>query len=181
MTDNFQSIPPYQAPPPPPAQKSNRTILIVAIVVGALCLCTIACIAVIALGGGAFLGIGSSGSEKAPVEDVLTAYMVAMEGKYVEGAYALFSPRAQSQFASTDLVGLIEGDNYQLFQGFDRLSVTEIEISVEANIDQNAPQGSVATVSGGVFYDGGYEGTFEAILEKVDDTWRIHNVTVAIP
>lgn len=161
-----------------PPQKSNTNLwILLAVAISILCCCII-CIAAIALGG---LGIGSIAMEKAPIESVLGSYMNYMDAKDAKSAYALFSPRAQRQFSLAKLQELLEGNNYVIFEGYQSLSVANLNISAAANINPDVPQGTVANVTGTVKYEGGFQGTFSGVLEKVDGKWQLHNINVTVP
>src|ERR1700690_4039115 len=145
MTDELQQassepeVPPEpQVPIPPPLQpqKSNKHIWIVAgVAVVLLCLCSIACVA---LFGTAIYKVYT---EKAPVQGVLDSYMRYMANKDAESAYALFSPRAQRQIPISKVQEMLEGNNYFLFEGYQSLSVSNLNISAAASANPDAPQG----------------------------------------
>jgi hypothetical protein len=188
MTDELQpllseplpEIPPIPAISPdvitPQPKKSNKNLwIIVGIVLGLLCLCSIICVVAIVL------GVGKVGVERAPVEAVLDAYMKSMAAKDIEGAYALFSPRAQRQFLSSDLQELTEGNNYYVFKGYQSLEIQIVNINAAVNVNPDVPQGTIANVTAIVSYDAGFTGSISAVLEKVDGTWMLHAINVTVP
>jgi hypothetical protein len=185
MTDELhktlseQEVPPVSqisTPQPPQPQKSNKNIwIIVGVALVVLCLCSITCIA---LFGSSIYKVYT---EKAPVETVLNDYMRYMSVKDAQSAYALFSPRAQRQFPISKLQELLEGNNYLLFEGYQRLSVSNINISAVANINPDVPQGTVAKVTGVIEFEGGIQGSFDGTLEKVDGKWMIDGIYVTVP
>ncbi len=115
------------------------------------------------------------------IQRVITEFMEAGERKDVDAAYAMFSPRAQKITPREQITTFIQGKTHVLFEDFESITITKLVISKTANIDPNAPQGTVATVEGVVHYQGGVEGNFRAILEKVDDEWRIYGINITIP
>jgi hypothetical protein len=185
MTDTSQQVPSEPENPstpsptpsiPPQPQKSNKNIWIIAgIAVGIVCLCSIICIAVF---GGSMFRIYK---EKAPVESVLDAYMTAMVNKDADSAYALFSPRAQRQIPVSKIQELLDGNNFVVFEGYQSLSIGNINISATANTNPDLPQGIVAKVNGIVTYEDDVQGTFNGILEKVGDQWMIDSMFVTVP
>ena len=187
MNDTSQQVLPPQENPPTPApapsvhptsqpQKSKKNIWVIAgIVISALCLCSVACVAVFGT------GLFQVYKERAPIESVLDAYMIAMENKDAKSAYTLFSPRAQRQIEVSTVQEMLEGNNYFLFEDYQSLSVTNINISAAANTNPDFPQGVVAKVNGVISYEDDIQGSFNAVLEKVDDKWMIHGINVTVP
>ena len=181
MADNYQPpvtqpLPeqPLVEPPQPvvqPPKKSKKWIwVVVGISLSALCLCAVA-VAVFIVYGAKQVTI-----ERSPIESILDQYMQAMANKDAEGAYALFSPRAQRQIPISDLQMWITGNNYLLFEGYQSLSVDQLKINAAVNLDPDAPQGTVAVVSGTTSYSGGFKGTFSGTLEKVNRKWMIDGI-----
>ena len=167
-------VPPNITSPQP--KKSKKMLLIIlGIIAGVLCLGSIICVAVVAL------GTSKVAVEKTPVEAVLDSYMKYMAAKDFEKAYDLFSPRAQRQFPISEIQELIEGNNYIVFEGYRSLSVKNLNISVAANTNPDLPQGTVAKVTGTITYENGIEGTFNGTLEKVDGKWQIDGIFVNVP
>lgn len=161
---------------PPLPKKSYKGLWIIACLsIVALCLCSIICIATIALGVRGII------VERAPVESVLDTYMKDMMAKDVESAYALFSPRAQKKLAISDLQELTEGNNYILFEGYRNLSIQNFNVTAGATTNPDAPQGIVARVTGIINYEGGFQGSINAILEKVDGKWQLDSAYVMVP
>lgn len=185
MTDESQQIPPGQENPqtltpsnsisPQPPKSKRNTWIIAGAAVSILCLCSILCVAV--FGAGMFTVY----KEQAPVESVLDAYMRHMSNKDADSAYALFAPRAQRQIPFSEVQDLLEGNNYFLFEGYQSLSVEEINISATVNPDPDVPQGIVAEVTGTITYAGDVQGTFDGVLEKVGEEWMIDGVYVTVP
>jgi hypothetical protein len=120
-------------------------------------------------------------TEKAPVESVLDAYMRHMANKDADSAYALFSPRAQRQIPISEVQEMLEGNNYFLFEGYQSLSMTNLNISAAANTNPDLPQGTVAEVTGVITYEGDIQGSFNGVLEKVGDEWMIDGIYVTVP
>ena len=185
MTDESQQVPLPQEnhpapqvsnPIPPQSQKSNKnTWVIVGIVIVVVSLCSIICVAVF---GASMYKIYT---EKEPVETVLDTYMRHMVNKEAASAYALFSPRAQRQIPVSEVEKLLEGNNYFLFEGYQSLSVSNLNISALANTNPDLPQGTVAKVTGIIIFEGNIQGSFNGILEKVDGTWMIDSMYVTVP
>jgi hypothetical protein len=185
MTDESQQVTPPQDNQPEPQvlnsaplqpKKSNKnTWIIVGIAIAVVCLCSVACLAI--FGTSMFKVL----QEKEPVETVLDSYMQHMADKDTESAYALFSPRAQRQIPISELENMIEGNNYILFEGYQSLSVSNLNISAAANTNPDLPQGTVAKVTGILMFEGNIQGSFEGVLEKVDDKWMIDGMFITVP
>jgi len=185
MTDDLQTssspqeippVPPVSTPLPAQPRKSNKKKLMIAgIVVAVLLLCSITCVLLY----GAVLK--KVNAEKAPIETVLGNYMQYMEDKDAESAYTLFSPRVQRQIPISDIENLLKGNNYILFEGYQSLSVSNLNVSATANMDPDLPQGTVATVTGDIFFEGNIHGSFNGILEKVGGIWMIYGMHVTVP
>lgn len=187
MTDESQQVPlqPEPSPVTPPqipdpvtstTQKSKKkTWVIVGIVLGVLLLCSIVCVAV--FGTSLYKVL----TEKAPVEAVLDAYMQHMVNEDVESAYALFSPRAQRQIPISKVQEMLEGNNYFLFEGYQSLTLSNLNISAAVNTNPDVPQGTVANVTGVIIFEGDIQGSFTGILEKVDGEWMIDAINITVP
>ncbi len=189
MTDELQqSAPESQHEKPsvapeviaPHSQQSNKSLwVILAVAIGLVCCCSVICLVAIGLGGlGTF---GAIATEKAPIESVLGSYMKYMDAKDAKSAYALLSPRAQRQIPLSKVEELLEGNNYVVFEGYQSLSVGNLNISAAANTNPDVPQGTVANVTGTIKFKGGFQGTFTGVLEKVDGKWQIDSMYVVVP
>lgn len=186
MTDSSQqqnSFPesftqPSEIPDVLSPKKSNNSKWIIGGVIGFLlliCICVALCVAV---GGTGFAKVFQ---EREPVQAVISEFMQEMESKNTDKAYALFSARVQRQLDISEIEKMIEGNNFVLFQGYQSVEILNLNISQAFNTDQNLPQGTVATVDGTISYDGGFIGQFNAVLEKEDDIWRLHNINITVP
>ncbi len=165
---------PVAAPPPP--KKSRRTLWIIAAsVVGTLCVCGIVLAAIAVPSSFAVM------QERAPVTAVLDSYMQKMVAKDTQAAYALFSPRAQRQVPISEIEKLAQGNNYVIFDGYQRLVINNLNLSATVNTNPDVPQGTLANVSATVSYDYGFKGKLTATLEKVNGAWMIDGVYVTVP
>jgi hypothetical protein len=161
---------------PPAPKKSNKNLWVIAgIVIGVLCLCSILCLVLVGT------GVGKVIVERAPVNAVLDAFMKDMAAKDVESAYALFSPQAQRQIPISKVKEMIEGNNYILFEGYQSLSLGNLNLSAAANTNPDAPQGTLAKVTGTILYEGDIQGRFDSILEKVNGKWMLDQINVTVP
>lgn len=161
---------------PPSLRKSNKMPWIIAGIIGVfICLCCAACLALTVSGVGRIL------LEKAPVEAVLKSFMEDMQAKDVEAAYGLFSPRSKQTTPLTDLKNMLEGNNYILFDGYENLTVQNLNFSAAINTNPEMPRGTVANVTGMISYEDGYTGRFTAVLEKVDGQWKLFNINITVP
>ncbi len=161
---------------PAPPKTSNKNLWIIAgIAIGVLCLCSILCLVLFGT------AVGKAMVERAPVELVLDTFMKDMEAQDIKSAYDLFSPRAQRQVSVTDLEKLTQGNNYKVFDGYESLSIQNLNLTVAANTNPDRPQGAVANVTATVSYTDGFTGNLAAVLEKVDGKWRLFNIHVNVP
>lgn len=170
-------IPPSSTATPPTRQLLNKKVWIIGsvVIVAGLCLCSVACLAMLGI------SLFRVNAERQPVSQLLDAYMRYMSNKDVEAAYALFSPRAQRQMSYSELEKMLEGNNYILFEGYQSLEVSELRVEAVAHNNPDAPQGIVATAKGVITFEGGIQGTFNGVLEKVGDTWMLDDVYVTVP
>jgi len=120
-------------------------------------------------------------TEKGDVEAVLDQFMTAMESKNAEGAYSLFSSRAKRQMRLIEIESWLSGSDFVLFEGYESLNVVALNIGPVYSTDDDQPQGTVARVSGSVKYIGGYEGGFQATLEKEAGEWKLDHIRVNAP
>ncbi len=175
-TPSMPAAPAAPAAASPTPRLSRRNLWIWAGAVLALvCLCSMGCLALTAT------GIGKVLIERGPVEAVLDKFMRAMVARDTQSAYALFSPRAQRQVPISELEKMIAGRNYALFDGYQAVRVDQLQLTAAANLDPNAPQGTIAEVTGTVQYDGGITGTFTGTLEKVNGLWMLDRIFVNVP
>jgi hypothetical protein len=133
----------------------------------------------VGLGVLSFVG-GLISTELPKVESIINDFMNAMVEKDVNKAYALFSGRSKSKFSATQL-DLLQGNNYILFDGYEDVTITGYYLSKILNTNPDVPQGTVAKVSGTVSYKDNCTGTWNAILEKEGDEWRIYSINVTVP
>jgi hypothetical protein len=160
----------------PQSKKTSKNLWIIAIVTfGVLCLCSVICISVVVFGA---LKVNA---EKAPIGVILDTFMKDMVANDAESAYALFSPRMKRQIPISKIQEMLEGNNYVLFEGYQSLSVQNLNINAVANTNPDVPQGTVAKVTGLIEYEGGMQGTFNATLEKVDGKWQVDGMYITVP
>jgi hypothetical protein len=159
-------------------KKRNRTIIIVGIVLVILCVCTIAGISLLSVIGKTAVGFSDN---QADVQEVIDNFMKLMTDKNVDKAFDLFSSRAQKKMSISDLEKLIDGSNFALLEGYERLEITTFNLRKAINSNPDLPQGTVAEVQGVVYYEGGLTGNIEAVLEKENDKWRLHFINITVP
>lgn len=169
-----QTVQPIVTPSAPKKSNTNSWIIAGAALV-VICICGVICLALLGT------GVGKIIVERAPIEAVLDAFMKDMQAKDVESAFALFSPRVQRQISIADVQDMIDGNNYILFDGYQSLAVQNLNLTAAANTNPDLPQGTVANVDGAISYSGGFTGSFEATLEKVDGKWMIHRINITVP
>ncbi len=162
-----------------PAGESRRAVgpKLALLVLGGLICCTLLAIGVVALGG----VVATLGREKGRVERVLDEFMRAVENKDTARAYTLVSTRASKVWTASAIQDLTRGYNYVLFGGYRSLEMDDATIGFQSSPNPDEPQGIVAQVSGIVLYDCGYRGSFEAVLEKEGDNWKIFGIAVTVP
>ncbi|MEJ2211208.1 MAG: hypothetical protein P8129_19505 [Anaerolineae bacterium] len=119
--------------------------------------------------------------ERDDVERVVDEFMQAMAGRDIDSAYAFISTRSKRTTPRSELEELLQGNNYMLFDGYESLHIASINLGARLQTNPDLPQGTVATVSGQITYEGGYDGRFEAILEQEEDEWRIHSIRITVP
>jgi len=160
----------------PTPKKSNKNLwIIVGVAIAVICTCSIICLALVGA------GVGKITVERAPIESVLDAFMKDMVAKDIKSAYGLFSPRVQRKLPIDDLQKMIDGNNHILFDGYQSLSVQNLNLTAAVNTNPDLPQGTVANVNGFIKYSGGFTGNFTATLEKVDGKWMIYRINVIVP
>lgn len=165
--------------PSVPAGESGRAVgpHLGLLILGCLICCALLATGVIAVGG----VFKTLGEEEGRVERVLDEFMLAVENKDTSHAYTLVSTRATKAWTMSAIQDLTKGYNYVLFEGYRSLQVQDGTIGFESSSDPDQPQGIVARVSGIVIYDRGYTGSFEAVLEKEGDNWRILGIQITVP
>ena len=144
-------------------------LIVIAAILGLICLSALFCI-----GLGVF-GIGSVVKENAPIKEVVDTFMQDMVANDIDGAYSLFSPRAQEWTSRDDLGTMRSGGNAVMFQGYEGVRINSINIQSGVN-NGDGPQGTTAEISGKILYESGKKGDFEATLEKVNGTWMLYSI-----
>jgi hypothetical protein len=107
--------------------------------------------------------------------------MGAMLDKDSTSAYALFSTRSKRNIPLTEIQKMLQGNNYILFEGYQKATVTFVNITYAANTNPRRPQGTVANIKGTIQYTGGFTGRFEAVLEQENKEWKIFYIDVTVP
>lgn len=165
---------PLSADPVP--KRSKKGIWIMAgIYLVCVCICSVLCLILVST------GVGSVMKEKAPIEKVLDTFMKDMEGKDVVSAYALLSPRSRSKTPRSDLEKMLVGRNFILFDEYESITVENINISSNISSIPNSLQGTFAKISATVVYTDGFSGQMEAVMEKVDGSWKIYGFDIHLP
>ena len=103
---------------------------------------------------------------------VVGEFMNAMLNKNIPVAVALFPTGSEAEM-TPQLENLL-ANQYYLFEGYQSITVTSIDIS--AGADQ-----STAELEGMVTYDNDFEGVFQAELLEEGDSWKLTNITVNVP
>lgn len=76
---------------------------------------------------------------------------------------------------------MLAGNNYALFEGYQSVTIQNINITTGVNTNPDVPQGLVAKVDGIVTYSGGFTGSFNAVLEREGDHWALDAININIP
>jgi uncharacterized membrane protein len=165
-----------------PPKKSRRTPLLIGglivLLVAVLCLCMGLCCVLVYFCSST---LGGSIAQRGEVAKVVDAYMRAMADKDLDRAYALFSSRAQKQAPRSAFEDMLTGANFAVFDGYEAVEVQMLTTGPKFNTNPNAPQGQVTQTSGTVTYAGGYEGSFQAILEQENGEWKLYYIKVVVP
>jgi hypothetical protein len=157
------------------AQRKGRLAFALVALLLALGLCVVICVAASATSS------ARTDAEKPGIESVLDQFMNAMERRDLDEAYSLFSTRARRQVSRSEIGGLLEGSNYVLVEGYQRLSITRLRIEVAVNTNPDIPQGTLAHVEAAVEYEGGFTGSMQALLEQEQGEWRLFTMNVQVP
>jgi len=112
--------------------------------------------------------------------ELVDAYMRAMANKDVPQAYALFSTRLRQVYSLSDVEGLLQGDNYGLFEGYESIEVDNVTVTSRFSTNPAIPK-TMAQVKGAINYQGGVQGTFEANMELEGGQWRLSKVWIVVP
>ena len=79
------------------------------------------------------------------------------------------------------LNNILYRNNYVLFEGYRSVSIANLNVSAAFNTSPDLPQGTVAMATGTASYAGGFNGTFNAVLEQEGDAWRLFSINVVVP
>ncbi|MDX1520976.1 MAG: hypothetical protein R3264_05080 [Anaerolineae bacterium] len=139
--------------------------------------CAFAIICVFSIGTGIFEVV----TQRDDIIATVDKFMKAMAKEDFDTAYGLFSTRAKKQFPVSDIKDMTTGSNLALFDGYESIEIQNLHLNTSFNTNTDLPQGKVATIDGVVEYEVGYQGTFDAILEREDGEWLLHKMNVNIP
>ena len=180
-TEPQPSSPSQELPPSMPVApiKARRGFPILAVFgLGAAALvCVCGVVAMVTLGGGALKVF----TDRPKVEAVIGEFMLAMNEGDTDRALALFSARARRQMSVSDLETMLEGKNIYLFEGYESVTISSFNLTAAATTNADAPQGTVAKVTGTIEYAGGFQGVVEATLEQDGGEWGLFFININIP
>lgn len=120
-------------------------------------------------------------SQRVSIESVVDKYMRAMELGDATQAYVLFCSRARRQMTLEDVNKQLQGNAIVVFVDYRSAHIDTISVSTLVSTNPDLPQGIVARVGGTISYEDGIQGTFDAVLERSDDQWWLHNIRVTTP
>jgi hypothetical protein len=103
---------------------------------------------------------------------IVTQFMTAMLNKDIPTASALFPTGSEAEIGP-QLEGLI-GTQFYLFEGYQSITVTSINVSTEGGQTS-------ATLEGNVAYAGELTGSFQAAFVKEGDAWKLANINITVP
>ncbi|MBN1580129.1 MAG: hypothetical protein JXA89_05460 [Anaerolineae bacterium] len=152
----------------------KKTIVIVSIAATALVLCVGLCFGIFGI------NIVKAVLQRDDIAVVIDNFMQSMSRKEADKAYTLLSNRAKRQTPLSELQDLLQENNFALFSGYQDVQISSISVKTAVNTNPNAPQGTIAEVSGVVLYQGGFIGQFNAILEQ-DGQWKLFGINVTVP
>jgi hypothetical protein len=163
--------------PATPAGTPRRRRLSLGLVAIAIGVCLVGVLCGVLFGSALIKSV----TERPRVERLLDEFMSAMVRGDASAAYSLFSARARRQVPLLEIERMLEGNNYVLFEGYERLTVANMQVEVAVNTDPNVPQGTVANVEAVIEYEGGFTGSMQALLEQEQSEWRLDRVNVTVP
>lgn len=168
---------PLPTPSTPPPSSPSRSFSPFVYIIGGLLLgiCVCAGLLITMLGA----SFSRSLADQKPIEQLLDRYMRHMDRKEVDEACALFSDYAQQEFPKSEIQAFVNGSNYAVFEGYQRLTVTHWEVKAQAG--QGLPAGTIVITRGTVFYEGGIEGSFEATSQENEGQWQLLGFFVTVP
>jgi len=120
-------------------------------------------------------------SDQEIIHNVVDDFLGSMANKDVDHALTLFSARLQRLGMNRDrLVNLVNGHDFVLFEGYQEVAIASLKINIVMSTDPDALQGPVAEINGLITYAGGFEGYFEATLEKENGAWKLGGYKISI-
>lgn len=155
----------------------GRSIGLLASVV-LLCACFWAC----ALAAG--IGLIRAVAAMPEIGDVLDQYMAAMRDERVADAYSLITAGAQQVETLEEFAARREGNAMPPLAGYRSLELTGFNAIYGSSPYEAAGAGRTGpemTVTGSVFYEGGYAGGLQAVMLQENGTWRIADIGINVP
>ena len=110
---------------------------------------------------------------------IVDQFMKEMGTGNAKKAHELLSSHAQSQISLSSMQGLKGTEDYAMFDCYEALEVTEASFTRYADSNPELSEESFLRLSGIITYTNGYDGKFEAILQKEKIGWRLHSVHVS--
>jgi hypothetical protein len=176
QTDQLSGVPEIVTDfPVPPKKKHGKKFWILIIIAASILGCMALCVSFVVL------SLVRSNTEREPILKILDSYMTNMKSKNAKEAYTLFTPRLKKKLPLKELESFTKGNNYIIFEGYQKLSIKKIVMTKAFNTNPDMPRGDVATIQAEVYYAGGIVGQMQATMEKNGDSWTIYYVNVVVP
>jgi len=117
---------------------------------------------------------GSFPEEMKNTSQVIDEYLSAMAQKDAQRAYKVVYVNGNESIALADLEGLVNGNNYFVFEDYREHSFTGFEMTQVGSV-------KYAEISGDVTYETNFVGQFSAVLVKENGVWKIQGIQVVAP
>ncbi len=174
---------PYPQVQPGPAKKSYRWVIFVLIgVLGLTCLCA----AVVA--GLVITNLSRLPSDLGADQSLVDGFMLAGVKQDAQAAFDLFSSRGQQHMPLSKIQELFSGSSRPLFTGYQGVEVTSVGFHTgsgsdgpDSETDLNLPDGTFIILRGIIQYRDENEGTFTAVLEKIDQDVKLYDIQIGAP
>lgn len=161
--------------PDPKSRKTSKKTWIIISLVSLVILCSAVCLTY------TYVMRIINLADRGRVSGVLDSYMDDMVNKDAESAFFLFNPKSSDKFSLSKLKEYCHRKDYVLYDGYQRLEINSLEMTMAFNTNPELPQGVVANVKATIYYENGYIGKMEATLEKYYGFWTIYNLDVSVP
>lgn len=156
-----------------PPRKKNKLFGWLFVVMAILGVCSCLCIGYVLVSIAYSLNTQMRGT--AEITPVLKDYMQKMSNRDFQSAAEIFIPeKRQEVYNSTKDMS---DEFFTIFEGYQDLTISNFVLAIRTDPSEKF----TSKVTGRIDYEGGFTGSFSAILQYVDNEWKIDSIEIVVP